>query len=550
MSKLLIVDDEAHVVERLATLVPWESIGVTAVHKAYSAKLALEVLQEHAIDVVLTDIRMPGMTGLELSAHIRRNWTKTRCILLSGYADFEYAKEAITLGASGYLLKPVKDEELLSTVSQVLQQLSVEWAQVLSHERTARMLRDNLPQMRGNLLHELLEGRRYPLKELQDKMTMLHVPAFYGEPFWLMLVRLEEPFYTYDSQSLALLEYAVGNIAEELFAPHFDLWSGKDSHDYLVYVVKRAERADSGGEPSASGDAETLHALETAAAQWQTAIHTYLKGRLTILISRKGVFPEHLSEVYDTTLSALRKHVGAERDLIITVAEERTAGTEVRSIPALYELPTMNQLLEAGQWAAAQERVNRIFAELGGKQEELHEHLLEVFFVIASAASYYAHKNGRPLAELLGPGYEKLIQGAPYRSLQQLHDWADDVLSRLRSQTEDEAKDSRTKLIEQVQRFVERHLASDVSLAAIADHVFMHPVYISKIYKLETGENLSDYVNRIRMEKAAQLLLGTQDKIYEIASRIGYQRAHSFINVFKKYTGLTPQEYRDKYSNA
>ncbi|WP_231571025.1 AraC family transcriptional regulator [Gordoniibacillus kamchatkensis] len=446
------------------------------------------------------------------------------------------------------MLKPVKDEELLATVDDVVKRLQDEWAQVLSHERTARMLRENLPQMRGNLLHELLEGRRYSLKELQDRMSMLRVPSFFGEPFRLMLVRLEEPFYTYDSQSLALLEYAVGNIAEELFAPHFELWPGKDSHDYLVYVVRRAGGPDA--EESANGEGEPFQTLESTAAQWQSAVQTYLNGHLTILISRIGVFPDDLSEVYDTTLSALRKHVGAERDLIMTVAGERQEGSEVRSIPALYELPTMNQLLEAGQWETAGERVERIFGELRGKQEELHEHLLETYFVIASAASYYAHKTGRPLAGLLGSSYEKLIQGAPYRSWQQLYDWAADVLHRLRSQTEDEAKDSRTKLIEQVQRFVEQHLASDVSLTAIADHVFMHPVYISKIYKLETGENLSDYVNRVRMEKAAHMLLRTQDKIYEIAASIGYQRAHSFINVFKKHTGLTPQEYRDKYSNA
>ncbi|UUZ83326.1 helix-turn-helix domain-containing protein [Paenibacillus sp. P26] len=98
-----------------------------------------------------------------------------------------------------------------------------------------------------------------------------------------------------------------------------------------------------------------------------------------------------------------------------------------------------------------------------------------------------------------------------------------------------------------MQQFIEQHLAEDVSLQAISGHVYLHPVYLSKIYKLETGENLSDYVYRVRMDKATHLLLHSRDKIYEIAARVGYQRAHSFINVFKKHTGLTPQEYRDKH---
>jgi two-component system response regulator YesN len=544
MSQLLIVDDEAHVVERLAVLIPWEQIGITVVHKAFSADEAIGKLNENPIDIVVTDIRMPGMTGLELSALIAKQWKKTKCILLSGFADFEYAKEAIQQGAAGYLLKPVTDDELLNTVSQALQKLKREWEQIISHSRVTLTLRENLPQMRSNLLNELLQHRRFTLPELQDRMGMLQVPDFFGKPLWSMLVRLEEPFNSYDSQSLALVEYAVGNMAEELFAPHFELWHGRDTHDYLVLLVKLKNIVI---DTNPMDEAETLQIFERTAAQLQTAIHTYLKGSATIIISRKGTFPEDLSTLYNSTLSALRKHIGSEQDLILTFTDERSEGTEVRSVPSLYVLPTLAQLLEAGQWTEASQRVENIFDELKDKHDDLREHLLEVFFSIASAASFFAHKNGRPLSELIGPSYEKLLQGVPYRSIQQLYDWAVDVLNRLRTETEDETRNSRTKLIAAVQQFVERQLSSDISLTAISEHVFMHPVYISKIYKLETGENLSDYVYRIRMDKAEHMLLSTQDKIYEVASQIGYQRAHSFINVFKKHTGLTPQEYRDKY---
>ncbi|WP_409342682.1 response regulator [Paenibacillus sp. MBLB4367] len=546
MAQLLIVDDEAHVVERLAELVPWGTIGITSVHKAFSAYEAIDLLSLQAIDIVITDIRMPGMSGLELSEHIRHTWPKTKCILLSGHAEFEYAKEAIQHGTASYLLKPVPDDELLATVSRVLQTLREEWNAVISQERIARTLRENLPQLRSNLLSELLLGKRYPEADLQDKMTMLAVPDIFGNPFYLLLVRLEKPFYGYEQRSLALVEYAVGNIAEELFAPGFTLWYGKDPHDYLVFVASAAGLSQP-EEPSAD---DSLHTLERTAAQLQDAIHTYLKGEATVLISRKGTFPRDLSALYDGTLSALRKRVGAEQDLILTVSGPLPEETEMRSLTSLYELPTLAQLLESGQWTVAAGRLEGIFGELRTKRSEVEELLLEAYFAIASAAAYYAHKNGRTLSQMIGPGYEKLLQGMPFRSVQQLKDWTDAIMSSLRGEAESETKDSRTKLIEGVRQFVERHLADDVSLTAIAEHVYMHPVYISKIYKLETGENVSDYVYRLRMEKAAQLLLHTPDKIYEIAASIGYQRAHSFINVFKKHTGLTPQEYRDKYARA
>ncbi|WP_025847005.1 response regulator transcription factor [Paenibacillus ehimensis] len=542
MAQLLIVDDEAHVVERLAELVPWERIGIAAVHKAYSAFEALEVLNAHAIDIVISDIRMPGMSGLELSRRIRDKQPKTKCILLSGYAEFDYAKEAIASGTASYLLKPVTDEELLDTVSGVLEAVREEWNAVISQERIARTLRENLPQLRSTLLGELLLGKRYSEADLRDKMEMLGVPDLFGKPVSLLLVRLEKPFYGYDPRGLALVEYAVGNIAGELFAPGFKLWAGKDTYDYLVFAVS-SEAIEEGAEE------EREQALERAAEQLQEAIHAYLKGEATIVISREGTFPGDVSALYDGTLSALRRRVGSEQDLILTAADGLPERTELRSLASLYELPTLAQLLEAGQWDAADRRIERIFGELQTMSGCIQELLLEAYFAIASAASSYAHKNGRPLSELIGPGYDQLLQGVPYRSVRHLQDWSMALMNSLRCETESETKRSRAKLIADVRQFVERRLAEDVSLTAIAEHVYMHPVYISKIYKRETGENVSDYVHRLRMEKAARLLLHTPGKIYEIAADVGYQRAHSFINVFKKHTGLTPQEYRDRYAS-
>nr|WP_243735184.1 AraC family transcriptional regulator [Paenibacillus turpanensis] len=113
---------------------------------------------------------------------------------------------------------------------------------------------------------------------------------------------------------------------------------------------------------------------------------------------------------------------------------------------------------------------------------------------------------------------------------------------------EQETKDSRIQLINEIRAFIEQRIADDVSLQTIAEHVYLHPVYVSKIFKVETGENISDYAHRVRMKKAEYLLTHTQDKIYEIAVRLGYQRPHSFNHAFKKQYGLTPQEYRDKHS--
>jgi two-component system response regulator YesN len=534
MAQLLIVDDEIHVVERLATLVPWEKIGVERVYKAFSGEEALQWMETESIDVVITDIQMPGMTGLELAAEVKKRWRSTRCLLLSGHADFQYASEAIRHGTVDYLLKPVTDEDLLAAVDKVLLQLQAEWEDIISQQRTALALRENLPLLRGSLLQELLLGRKLEQAALQEKMELLQIPMQHGAPFAMMLIRMEEHFYSYDARSLSLFEYAIANMAEELFGNGFDLWHCKDAHDYLVFVLRH------------KGDSREQQQLERAATQLQKAVKTYLKGTISVLVTRRGVFPDDLAALYQSSLSSLRRRIGSERELFMTVSDEREE-PKIQSLQSLYELPTLTHLLESSQWDAIAHKLARVFEELKSKWAESQEHLLEVYFAVSSAFSFIAHKSGRPLSDIIGIHYDKLTEGLPFKSLQLLENWTFAVLKLLEAETEEESRDARAHLVRQVQQFIEQHLATDVSLQAIAEHVYLHPVYISKIYKLETGTNLSDYVYQVRMDKAARLLLDSQEKIYEIAAQLGYQRAHSFIHVFKKHTGYTPQEYRDRH---
>jgi two-component system response regulator YesN len=536
MYQLLIVDDEVHVVDRLVTTIPWSTVGIENVYKAYSGTEAVSLLNQFSIDIVLTDIQMPGMSGLELIAEINRKWKKTKCILLSGHSDFKYAKEAILQQTEDYLLKPVTEKDLLQTVQRVMEKLNLEWEEVISHQRIALTLKENIPLLKGNLLSDLLQGRKISQASLREKMQMFGLPEFHNEPFALMILRLEEHFLEYDFQSLSLMEYAIANIVEELFGKQFELWHTKDAHEYLVFVVKSKEESYSD---------EEMRIFERAASQLQIAVKNYLKGEISILVSRRGIFPTDLSLLYNSSVSAFRKSIGSGQELFMRVADDLVK-MEIQSLQSIYEPPTLIHLLEAGRWQGVAEKLEQIFAELILKWADSQEHLLEVYFSISSAFAYIAHKNGHQLADLIGNDYDKWMEGIPFRTINQLHEWSKRTLVRLKDDMDHEAENIRLSTINEIRKFVDLNLAQDISLQAIADHIHMHPVYVSKIYKLETGDNLSDYVHLIRMEKATFLLKNSQEKIYEIAALLGYQRPHSFNHAFKKHYQITPQEYRDQ----
>jgi two-component system response regulator YesN len=537
MVQLLVVDDEVHVVERISTKMNWKGIGIEQVYKACSGSEALALLEQYSIDIVLTDIQMPGISGLELIADIRRRWPKTKCILLSGHSDFHYAKEAILHQTEDYLLKPVTEQDLLDTVKRVMDKLKREWEEVVSRQRLTYTLKENLPLLRGNLLHDLLQGLKMSEDSLRDKMKMLELPDLHDESFAIMMIRLEEYFLEYDMRNLALMEYAIGNMVEELFGDRFHIWYTKDNHDYLVFVLT--------GKPDVEGKEDTIW-FERTATLLQTSVHNYLKGTISILISNRGQFPFDLRSLYSRSVAAFRQHIGREQELFMRLDEHRKQ-PEIQSMPSLYEPPTLIHLLEAARWEHIEEKLLQTFAEMEESYSESQESLLEVYFTIASAYAFIAHKNGRQLSDIIGEDYNKMMEGIPFRTVNQLRDWSLRTLNTLKADMDRETKDSRAALINEIRLFIDQHISNDVSLQSIADHVYLHPVYVSKIYKLETGDNLSNYIQRIRMDKAEHLLKNSQEKIYEIAARLGYQRPHSFNHAFKKHIGMTPQEYRDQF---
>jgi two-component system response regulator YesN len=549
MFQMLLVDDEASVVDSLADTIPWHTVGIDHVFKAYSGIEALEILKTNSIDIMISDIRMPEMNGLQLLARVRSHWRKLKFILLSGHAEFVYAQEAISHELFGYLLKPVSDADVISKVSDAVEALRKERAENLSKERVAKAFQESLPKLKGELLNELLQGYKFLPGRLGERMESLKITVADSDRFALMLVRLENKLSELDFYSQSLMEYAIGNIAEELFEDWFELWCCRDVHGYLAFMVtvnkiKRAELVLA--EHSLE---EISNLLELAASQLQLSVERYLKGTVSVLIGRWGIFPGDVRTLYDECLLAFRKRVGNQSGLFISASKEPEQAL-VHSLHRLYEPPLLVHLLESGNWEAAFDKLTGIWNELNQKWSDSNEQMIEVFFSIYASFSSFAHKNGRELAEMVGPELTNVAGLTPCRSNAALKNWIFQTYGLLRQCMENETRNDREAAIHKIQLFVQKYLVEDVSLQAIADHMFMHPVHVSRLYKLETGENLSDFVLRLKMELAASMLANPSLKIYEIALQLGYQKPNYFIKVFKKYYSLTPQEFRQKLEHG
>ncbi|WP_020620787.1 response regulator [Paenibacillus daejeonensis] len=534
MLNLLLVDDEAYVIDDLEIAFPWQRYGIEKIYKAYSGLQALEMVERHPIDLVITDIAMPVMNGLELIARIKQLQPDLACILLTGFAEFEYAKEAIQQGVVEYLIKPLDHKKLAACLEKTTVSLIEKREQADSYRQALHSFHEHLPALKDKLLNELLERRPYTNDQLQEKLTEYKLQIHEGDRISLLLVRLEERFNRYGEHSLTLFEYAVTNIATELFGDRFEVWHAKASHGYLVFVLWPSLM-----QPEVSTPCMTAE-LSERSRQLHANVNEYLKGGISAVLTEPGIFRQDLVPMHGSAVSALRSQVGEGSGYFLSLAE-LPKKVRFQSLSSLYEPPMFNQLLEAGRWDEFDERLKRLASEYDALHGPTVEHLDEIQSVLMSAFHYVAHTNRVLLTELVG---DELTHRTLFRSLTQLLQWARGIANTLRDKLETRSVSQHDALLHTIEAFVSERLSS-ISLQSIADHVQLHPVYVSKLFKQLKGISISEYILRVRMEQATYLLKHSQDKIYAIAEKVGYSNSQYFIKVFRDQFGKTPQEYRD-----
>ncbi|WP_411346363.1 response regulator [Paenibacillus sp. WLX1005] len=535
MVNILLVDDESYVTESLALTIPWEQLRIDQVFCAESVNQALSLLTEKEIDIVVTDIRMPDRDGLELLGELSRNWPAVRSLVLTGHSDFEYAQKAIRLKASDYILKPVDDDQFMESVGKAVTAIEQEWGQLDKYNRLAYRRQSELEVLRDGLLSDMLLGRELNERELLERLSNYEIALQPGRVARMLYMSTGDSLRGMEESEARLLEYAVGNIAVELLGSQAPVWFGRAPHSGLVMLWQTSADALSDEE------SQRLQELVDSA-------RTYLKMTLSVYVSEPFAFPTEIATAYRHVLRSAQHSSGNNEPQIHLLQPEGTVRERpviIKYMEPLYRPPTLIHLLESGQWSGARDKVMAVLDTL----EPLpltHEHLYEVYLAVSNALVYMSHHHGHMLGESDAGGLDPFSAQHITGSLDRLRSWCINVLGRLEvQQTASHAEPSRSRVVKQVQEIVSESLGQDVSVKSIADRVYLHPVYLSKIYKAETSEGLGDYIIRIRMEKALYMLKHTNRKIYEITAELGYQNPQYFSKLFKKHYGMTPNEFRD-----
>ncbi|EHS59354.1 response regulator [Paenibacillus kribbensis] len=535
--KVLIVDDEKHVRHAIRMLVHWEACGVTEVIEAESGDQAIEVITALSPPVVLTDMRMPGKDGVALMEWIQVHSPATRVVVVSGHDDFDLVRQAIRRGGMDYILKPVDPVE----INEALSKATKAWRTAEQDRRRQTMQAIEVNRMRPHyadkLLTELVSGTTNTALSITPLREELGLPAVIQmcNAAVMSIAQLDADMLDKYKTRRPLLSFSLINICNEFLMA-----------SQTGIAFRHLERMDEiillyWGEPS-----RWPLLLQDIHAGIRTALRCYMH----IGVGSFGAFPVAAATAYHEARQALWK-----RDVLQATAwlhHNSLARQSVR-LPRLPEIEEELRLsalscnasrvaATVGRWIAAVAELPSITVEqLAGWNQELDWML----------ARWLNDRPGDTEGEELTDGAGS-IPALPInnRGLLSLPLWRKQIENRMLAagQALTPSHSPNNPTIHNIARYLVAHYNEDISLQDMASRFYLSREYISRKFKQEYGVNLSDYLCRIRMDKAKLLLLNDKLRLHHIAGMVGYQDEKYFGKVFKKLEGVTPGEFRKRHS--
>jgi two-component system response regulator YesN len=517
MYKVFLVEDEIVAREGIRDNVDWKSAGFEFCGEAPDGEMALPLIEKTQPDVLITDIRMPFMDGLQLCKILRERMPGVKIIILSGHDEFHYAQEAVKLGVTEYLLKPVGVQDLHNVLGEIAAQLDRERVEREKLQRLKNQIEDDLALRQEKFLLKLVMGGMSSSEAIQESQLLgLDLIAKW---YLVIVVGFElsgraEQFNYYEHNQIE-------QIISRLVVNNPDVFLSKTGVEELILMIK--------------GDSSELVEQE---------------GRfLTELIK---------AEVENSTKFSLRVGVGSPQDRIGTIHQSFAgAVTNLQSGQTVVQNQTdkvgllhldksaLEYFLRYGVKDSFDDFFEAYMRPLS--QAALQSYLVKnyIFVDLVLITAKFVHQLGGNVDQVIPEiNYvETLLMNI--KTLDQLREETRRVFDSVMAFRDSQARFQRALIVHQAKTYIGNHYANpDLSLNEVAAHVNLSPSHFSTVFSHEMGETFKEYLTRIRIDRAKELLRTTALKSFEVAYQSGYNDPHYFSYIFRKNTGVSPQQFR------
>ncbi len=541
MRTVMLVDDERHIVDALTRHIAWDRLGLCISASAGDGIEALRLYRERKPDLVITDINMPGMSGLQLVEELRAESPELPIVILSGFDEFEHARQAMRWGVHHFLLKPASVPEIEGVLTELLEELELQREKQQLEEHYKQEHDRLLPYLREKLFIELLTTRYAETELSEERLAYLAIdlPQLTAA-ISLRMTRsalLAKP----GERDWQLLKFGADNIIREMLAGQ-TLPEGVRSYAvnysdslFVLLLLDSGQQADTSA-------ADRLYAIGEQAA---LAITEKMTALLKIeAVAGLGSVRGGLHELIDSYLESRSALEAAEFEGASRVypyrewAELETAFDRYGPL-----LKQWNGALAGKEPDKAAESWQSIYSYL---LQEANGSLTDVQTICVSLFSSLIMYWNDEFPELPPPWPMSRFLQDIQRQLtrNELTGWMDGLVREWQQLIVQELSGRRSnKLVDCVKQYVEAHYSREISFAAIAKELYVHPKYLSQLFKRVTGENFVHHLNRFRIQKAIHYLQSGQHMVYEVSEMVGFNNPTYFSQVFKMMTGKSPSDY-------
>ncbi|WP_151736612.1 response regulator transcription factor [Paenibacillus tengchongensis] len=552
MQRMMIVDDEPIILDGLYEYFVKAELPELEIIKVHSAAYAIEWLNTVKIDIVLSDICMPGMDGMQLIQEIVDRWPRCKVILLTGHDEFNYAHQAIRNPCVvDYLLKTEGMESIRTAVMRTLEQIAAEEEEFYRTQWLRDKLPRALPHLQQQSLLELLRGpERSDRKQLQEEFDAIRLPFRADRQVLPVLLRIETWRSAETGSDRGLLRYAAANIAEELLGDKAVVKAIALDTGTIVCLVQLQA-----AEPAFSAAAEeeqwarTLRFVHGTLESIQQSCGKFLQLSVSVFASEHTLAWQELGPGINRLRLAVHESpgLGMEKLLKLDLRESAAPPAQLQDRYAASDL-LLEQLKQglqsgAGDWGGAFRKWARAAGE-GGPEDPFHRQRL------LSAISASLIQTLQELGLLEAARTETDLSRMLYFTVQspwpEIVSYYHSAFAWIVSRRSAASRHDESRILQVIHQYIKTHLADDLSLTRIAREVSLNPSYLSRWYKRMTGKGISDYILEKKVELSKELLLGTALKMHEISAQLGFSDQHYFFRFFKKTAGCTPQEFREQ----
>ncbi|UJW56711.1 response regulator transcription factor [Bacillus sp. A116_S68] len=507
MYNVLIVDDEPIVREGLKTIISWENYGFHVTGTAEDGEAALEKYEDVSPDLIISDIRMTGMNGLKFIETIRENDQRVRCLLLSGYADFDYARQAIQHDVAGYLLKPVDEEELIGYLARIK-------CELIKEEERLLLTKHGQEKRQEDVLTSVIMTPPMLKREKEQLIQHAVESKLNWEMYDLLVMSVEHQqtgeavLRTAKERVKALVQHSPDKIVF-FYEPYVGiLLNGamgfKEKHD-LYKKIKSAMAEEHYDITAALGG--SVERLETLHTSFETARN---------LIRKKFFYPRG-ELLYAEKEGRLTPEVTCDCD---TLVHQLYAALEVgvyQSIPSLVE-----NIRFAGDFNTCERTVKQRY--------------ITVLTTVLNKLLASKSDSSKPIKHAL----DKVTRIHSIAHIEDLLQFSEELISCLFNQLDYSEADGQLK---KLLIMMETHYNENLKLEKLAEVFNYNSAYLGKLFKRYTGDYFNTYLDHVRIRHAKEYLLQGY-KVYQVAEMVGYSHVDYFHSKFKKYVGISPSKYR------